>query len=484
MACDVTANYRLMFPWEDYTAVPVINEQPFTDPPTNSIPNIRSFSGWVQILQLGSNTALCDYMVDNPSWFIQTPAPGIVTSWTGQQGATRTGAVTAMDRDYRSDMIEGIGPVPGADVAEQLQYLFNNSGGTDDHLVLASTADTVPGALYDKLDIVGMTKAIVNGGGNELLRFSGTPSGGGTGAFPLLEYADVSGGQPIPKSGAWTDIFFDTAVLTTTAVTTADGVVFDINESGNYFIYGKGTLVDDFGRVKQQIRVVVDTGAGYGPLSGSGASLYTPSDLNDEVTVQTGLTVLTAAAGDKVKMQMRCDQGVLDGQTSGENTSLLIFKFAAVDAFIELSDVPASYAGAAGQMVVVKATEDGLEFVPTTGGGTVTSVSVVAANGFDGSVATPGTTPAITIKTSQTGLLSGDGTAIAGITTSAGVAAQLSDETGSGALVFADQPQLSGIALAAGTTTVAPIYLTAGTNLTTPVGGTIEYDGTNFYLTV
>jgi hypothetical protein len=47
-----------------------------------------------------------------------------------------------------------------------------------------------------------------------------------------------------------------------------------------------------------------------------------------------------------------------------------------------------------------------------TGSGTVTTVSVVAANGFGGSVATPGTTPAITLTTSLTGLLKGNGTAL------------------------------------------------------------------------
>lgn len=47
------------------------------------------------------------------------------------------------------------------------------------------------------------------------------------------------------------------------------------------------------------------------------------------------------------------------------------------------------------------------------GTGTVTSVSVVSANGFTGTVATPSTTPAITIATNVTGILYGDGTAIA-----------------------------------------------------------------------
>lgn len=48
--------------------------------------------------------------------------------------------------------------------------------------------------------------------------------------------------------------------------------------------------------------------------------------------------------------------------------------------------------------------------------GTVTSASVVSANGFAGTVATASTTPAITISTSITGLLKGNGTAMSAAT--------------------------------------------------------------------
>lgn len=60
-----------------------------------------------------------------------------------------------------------------------------------------------------------------------------------------------------------------------------------------------------------------------------------------------------------------------------------------------------------------------LAYLPTGGGGggggsgTVTSLSVVSANGLGGTVANPTTTPAITLTTSVTGLLKGNGTAIA-----------------------------------------------------------------------
>ena len=54
-----------------------------------------------------------------------------------------------------------------------------------------------------------------------------------------------------------------------------------------------------------------------------------------------------------------------------------------------------------------------LQLVPQLStGGTITSVSVVSANGFAGTVATSTTTPAITLTTSITGVLKGNGTAI------------------------------------------------------------------------
>lgn len=46
------------------------------------------------------------------------------------------------------------------------------------------------------------------------------------------------------------------------------------------------------------------------------------------------------------------------------------------------------------------------------GSGTVTSVSVATANGLAGTVANPTTTPAITLRTTVTGLLKGNGTSI------------------------------------------------------------------------
>jgi hypothetical protein len=134
--------------------------------------------------------------------------------------------------------------------------------------------------------------------------------------------------------------------------------------------------------------------------------------------------------------------------------------------------------------------------VAATGGGTVTSVSVVSANGLAGTIANATSTPAITLSTTITGLLKGNGTAISaavastdylvpggalgtpssgtlsnctglpisagvsglgtsvasflGTPTSANLAAAVTDETGSGSLVFATSPSLVTPGIAGG----------------------------------
>jgi hypothetical protein len=86
--------------------------------------------------------------------------------------------------------------------------------------------------------------------------------------------------------------------------------------------------------------------------------------------------------------------------------------------------------------------------------GTVTSVSVVSANGLAGTVATATTTPAITLSTTITGLLKGNGTAISAATSGTDYAPATSGTSilyGNGAGGFSNVTIGTGVAFAAGT---------------------------------
>lgn len=146
-------------------------------------------------------------------------------------------------------------------------------------------------------------------------------------------------------------------------------------------------------------------------------------------------------------------------------------------------------------------------FTVTATGGTVTSASVVSANGFAGTVATDTTTPAITISTSITGLLKGNGTAISAATsgtdyvvpsgnitgTAAGLSATLAvasggtggtTSTGSGAVVLANTPTLitPDIGVATGTSLVLSGSLTVNGSVTTISSTTLDVGDKNIVL--
>lgn len=91
------------------------------------------------------------------------------------------------------------------------------------------------------------------------------------------------------------------------------------------------------------------------------------------------------------------------------------------------------------------------------GSGTVTSVSVVSANGFAGTVATATTTPAITLTTTITGILKGNGTAISAVTIGSGLAydgTTLSATSGGGNVSNTGTPLANEIAIWTDATTV------------------------------
>lgn len=97
--------------------------------------------------------------------------------------------------------------------------------------------------------------------------------------------------------------------------------------------------------------------------------------------------------------------------------------------------------GTANQVLSMDGTATDITWT-TLSSGTVTSVSVVSANGLAGTVADATTTPAITLSTTVTGILEGNGTAISAAST-----------TGTGAVVRASSPTLVSPVLGSATAT-------------------------------
>jgi hypothetical protein len=110
------------------------------------------------------------------------------------------------------------------------------------------------------------------------------------------------------------------------------------------------------------------------------------------------------------------------------------------------------------------------------------------ASGNSVALGTPASTTTLTnctglpISTGVSGLGTGVATFLA-TPSSANLASAVTDETGSGLLVFGTSPTMSNITLSAGTASLAPVVMTSGTNLSSAAAGAIEYDGVAFYTT-
>lgn len=248
-----------------------------------------------------------------------------------------------------------------------------------------------------------------------------------------------------------------------------------------------------------------------GDVTGSGTGSFAATIANNAVTLAKMATMTTAS------FLGRNTAGTGNPEVLSATTSTAILNAMVGDSGAGGTKgmVPAPAAGDAAATKFLKA--DGTWAVPAgTGAGTVNSVAVATANGFAGTVADPTNNAIITVKTTITGVLSGNGTAISAASTtgsgnvvlatsptlvtpalgtptavvltsgtglpistgvtglgtgvatflatpsSANLAAAVTDETGSGLLVFATSPTLTTPTIGAATaTTINKVTITA-----------------------
>ena len=162
--------------------------------------------------------------------------------------------------------------------------------------------------------------------------------------------------------------------------TASDGMVTSLESSLN-------SLQNAFGVTPPDLGGTVTSVAASGGATGL---TFTGSPITTSGTLTLGGTLAVASGG--TGQTSYTDGQLLIGNTTGNTLTKATL----------IAGTNISITNGAGSITIAS----------TAGTGTVTSVSVVSANGFAGTVATATTTPAITISTSVTGLIKGNGTAL------------------------------------------------------------------------
>jgi hypothetical protein len=151
---------------------------------------------------------------------------------------------------------------------------------------------------------------------------------------------------------------------------------------------------------------------GLGDVSGTASSViaiggpdFVSSTIPNLTGVVTSVGTTTSIANAAITNAMLANTAVanLSGTNTGDNSVNTLYSGLVSDKTVVLT---------AGTGVTVTGTYPSFTIAATGLGGTVTSVSVVSANGFAGTVSTATSTPSITISTSITGLIKGNGTAL------------------------------------------------------------------------
>jgi hypothetical protein len=170
------------------------------------------------------------------------------------------------------------------------------------------------------------------------------------------------------------------ATATQASAITSDGMVASLESSLN-------NLQNAFGVTPPDLGGTVTSVAASGGTTGL---TFTGSPITTSGTLTLGGTLAVANGG--TGQTTYTDGQLLIGNTTGNTLTKATL--------------------IAGTNISITNGSGSITISSTAGTGTVTSVSVVSANGFAGTVATATTTPAITLSTSVTGLIKGNGTAL------------------------------------------------------------------------
>lgn len=218
---------------------------------------------------------------------------------------------------------------------------------------------------------------------------------------------------------------------------------FTVDSQGFVTLLGGGEAIDSF-QPDSGTNPVVPNAAGLVVMAGSG-STTTVGSLNTLTFQLTGLTnhaVLvgagtttitkvgpTATAGQILQSAGSLADPAFSTATYPATTTVSQILYSSSNNVVaglatanngvlitSTTGVPSILANGTTGQLLTATTGSPPSWVSPATSGTVTTVSVVSANGFAGTVANASSTPAITLSTTITGVLSGNGTAISGST--------------------------------------------------------------------
>jgi hypothetical protein len=217
----------------------------------------------------------------------------------------------------------------------------------------------------------------------------------------------VTGTAPVVSSGGTTpDISMAAANTTTNGyLTSTDWNTFNGKQpAGTYVTSVSATSpVTSTGGVTPTIAMPAANSTTSGYLTSTDWNTFnTRSASSQEIqTATSGQTVFTLTT-----MTYTPNANNLSVYVNGVNQ----YGPSALYAYTETNSTTVTFTSAVPVGASVKFTT--MQFVSSGNNGTVTNVSVASSNGFAGTVLSPGTTPVITMSTTVTGLLKGNGTAI------------------------------------------------------------------------
>ena len=373
------------------------------------------------------------------TWVITGSNPAVIGSWT--QLSYPTAPVTSVNTQTGAVSLS-YSDVGAAPATTGSSILYANGSGGFSNVTIGTNLSFAGGTLSATTTGIVTSLSVASSNG-----FAGTSSGGST---PILTLSTtVSGllkgdGTAISAATAGTD--YQSAITATGVLKGAGSGTVSSAVSGTDYAPGTSALAT--GIVKSTTSTgalsIAVVGTDYAPattgtsiLKGNGSGGFSNATSGTDYAPATSGTSLLKGNG----------SGGFSNATSGTDYA---------PATSGTSILCGSGSGGFSNVTV----GSGLTFVggtlaSTAGGGSVTTVSVVSANGFAGTVANASSTPAITLTTSVTGLLKGNGTAISAATSGTDYA-----------------PATSGTSILKGNGTGGFSSAAAGTDYAVPTSGT------------